>query len=132
MAQPTIEEFQASAQKFLEANAERKAAEKKFVWGEGSDKVSMFEEKDRSSERRDVAKAQEWRQKKYDAGFGWITGPEQFGGRGLPAAYQRAYDSIESKFEVPNQSCFTIGLGMVAPTILVEVPPGNSWMVSLI
>ena len=120
VAHPSIEEFQAQALKFLEANAERKAAEKKFVWGEGSDKVSMFEEKDRSSERRDVAKAQEWRQKKYDAGFGWITGPEQFGGRALPGAYQRAYDSVESKFDVPNQSCFTIGLGMVAPTILAH------------
>ena len=120
MSQPSLAEFEAQALAFLEANAPRKQAEKKFVWGEGSDKVAMFEEKDRDSERRDVAKAQEWRQKRFAAGFGWITGPEQFGGRALPAAYQRAYDSLESKFEIPNQSCFTIGLGMVAPTILAH------------
>ena len=120
MSQPSITDFEAEALAFLEANAPRKQAEKKFVWGEGSDKVAMFEEKDRTSERLDVAKAQEWRQKRYAAGFGWITGPEQFGGRALPAAYQRAYDSLESKFEIPNQSCFTIGLGMVAPTILAH------------
>lgn len=114
---PTLEEFQAEALAFLEANAKRKETERKFVWGEGSDKVAMFEEKDRKSEQADVAAACAWRQKKFDAGFGYITGPAQYGGRGLPGAYARAFDSLESKFEIPSQSCFTIGLGMVAPTI---------------
>lgn len=117
---PSLTDFEAEALAFLEANATRKQAEKKFVWGEGSDKVSMFEEKDRESERDDVARAQEWRRKRFDAGFGWITGPVDFGGRALPGPYQRAYDALESKFETPNMSCFTIGLGMVAPTILAH------------
>ncbi|MDA2967469.1 MAG: acyl-CoA dehydrogenase family protein [Actinomycetota bacterium] len=118
MSQPTLEQFQADALEFLEANAPRKEAEKKFVWGEGADKVTMFEEKDRQSEKLDVAEACAWRRKKFDAGFGYIFGPKQFGGRGLPVAYSRAYDALESKYEIPSQSCFTIGLGMVAPTII--------------
>lgn len=118
MSQPTLEQFQADALAFLEANAPRKEAEKKFVWGEGADKVTMFEEKDRQSEKLDVAKACAWRRKKFDAGFGYIFGPAQYGGRGLPVAYSRAYDALESKYEIPSQSCFTIGLGMVAPTIV--------------
>ena len=118
MSQPTLEQFQADALAFLEANAPRKEAEKKFVWGEGADKVAMFEEKDRQSEKLDVAKACAWRRKKFDAGFGYIFGPAQYGGRGLPVAYSRAYDALESKYEIPSQSCFTIGLGMVAPTIV--------------
>ena len=118
MSQPTLEQFQADALAFLEANAPRKEAEKKFVWGEGADKVSMFEEKDRQAEKLDVAKACAWRQKKFDAGFGYIFGSEQYGGRELPAAYSRAYEALEAKYEIPNQSCFTIGLGMVAPTIV--------------
>ncbi len=118
MSQPTLEQFQADALAFLEANASRKEAEKKFVWGEGTDKVAMFEEKDRRAEKLDVAAACAWRRKKFDAGFGYIFGPEQYGGRGLPVAYSRAYDALESKYEIPNQSCFTIGLGMVAPTIV--------------
>lgn len=117
---PSLADFETEALAFLEANTTRKQAEKKFVWGEGSDKVSMFEEKDRDSERDDVARAQEWRRKRFDAGFGWIGGPTEFGGRGLPGSYQRVYDSLESKFETPNMSCFTIGLGMVAPTILAH------------
>ena len=118
MSQPTLEQFQADALAFLEANAPRKEAEKKFVWGEGADKVAMFEEKDRESEKLDVAEACAWRRKKFDAGFGYIFGPAQYGGRGLPIAYSRAYDALESKYEIPSQSCFTIGLGMVAPTIV--------------
>ena len=118
MSQPTLEQFQADALAFLEANASRKEAEKKFVWGEGTDKVAMFEEKDRRAEKLDVAAACAWRRKKFDAGFGYIFGPEQYGGRSLPVAYSRAYDALESKYEIPNQSCFTIGLGMVAPTIV--------------
>ena len=118
MSQPTLEQFQADALAFLEANAPRKEAEKKFVWGEGADKVAMFEEKDRQSEKLDVAEACAWRRKKFDAGFGYIFGPAQYGGRGLPVAYSRAYDALESKYEFPSQSCFTIGLGMVAPTIV--------------
>jgi len=118
MSQPTLEQFQADALAFLEANAPRKEAEKKFVWGEGADKVSMFEEKDRQAEKLDVAEACAWRQKKFDAGFGYIFGSEQYGGRELPAAYSRAYEALEAKYEIPNQSCFTIGLGMVAPTIV--------------
>ena len=118
MSQPTLEQFQADALAFLEANAPRKEAEKKFVWGEGADKVAMFEEKDRAAEKLDVAEACAWRRKKFDAGFGYIFGSEQYGGRGLPVAYSRAYDALESKYEIPSQSCFTIGLGMVAPTIV--------------
>ena len=120
MSQPTLEQFQADALAFLEANAPRKEAEKKFVWGEGADKVAMFEEKDRAAEKLDVAEACAWRRKKFDAGFGYIFGSEQYGGRDLPAAYSRVYDSLEAKYEIPNQSCFTIGLGMVAPTIVAH------------
>ena len=116
----SIEDFQAEVTGFLEANVAKKEDEEKFVWGEGSDKVAMFEERSREHELAGLAKAQEWRAKRYDNGLGWITGPEQFGGRQLTAAHQRAYDSLESQYEAPNQSFFTIGLGMVAPTILAH------------
>ena len=46
----SIEEFQAEVTNFLKANADEKADEKRFVWGEGSDKVAMFEERDRQAE----------------------------------------------------------------------------------
>ena len=87
----TLDQFESEAKSFLDSNASLKAEEKKFVWGEGSDKVTLFDEKTRKNEREELAKAQEWRQKKFDAGFGWITGPSQYGGRELPQAYERAW-----------------------------------------
>jgi alkylation response protein AidB-like acyl-CoA dehydrogenase len=116
----TLEVFEKEARDFLDSNVAKKEAEKKFVWGEGSDKVAMFEEKDRDTELADVRKAQAWRATKYDAGFGWIGGPKEYGGRELPNAYERLWNSLESQYQVPNQSAFTIGLGMVAPTFLAH------------
>ena len=120
MAAISLDVFEKEAREFLDANATRKEAEKKFVWGEGSDKVAMFEEKERTKELDDLAAACAWRSKKFDAGFGWITGPEAYGGRELPHAYERLWASLESQYEVPAQSFFAIGLGMVAPTILAH------------
>jgi alkylation response protein AidB-like acyl-CoA dehydrogenase len=116
----TIDEFRAQADEFLRANATEKSAERKFVWGEGSDKVAMFEERDRGTEQALLSEAQAFRAKRFDAGFGWISGPEQYGGRALPTGYQRAYDALEARFDVPSQAFFLIGLGMVAPTILAH------------
>jgi acyl-CoA dehydrogenase len=121
MADISLDEFRSEAEAFLSANAElRESEEKPFVWGEGDDSVALFEEVDRDEEKVELAKAQAWRAKKFDAGFGWITGPEEYGGRALPAAYDRAYAALESRYEVPDQGFFGIGLGMVAPTILAH------------
>jgi acyl-CoA dehydrogenase len=118
-----VQQFTKQAEEFLSANLPRKEASKAFVWGEGSDNVSMFEEKTREAEHEMVVHAKAWRTKKFDAGFGWITGPKEFGGAGLTAAHERAYAAVEANYKVPNQSIFTIGLGMVAPTILAHGSP---------
>ena len=62
----------------------------------------LFEEKSVEAERRDVASAKAWRAAMFDAGFGWITGPTQLGGRGLPGTYQRMYDDEASRFASPQ------------------------------
>ena len=119
----TLEAFGVEARAFLDANAPRRESEQRFVWGEGSDAVAIFEEKTREQERTDLAAAQVWRAARYDAGFGWITGPTAYGGRELPVAFQRLWDQLESQHQVPVQSYFMIGLGMVAPTILAHGTP---------
>ncbi len=122
--QPTLDEFRDECVAFLDANAKlRVAEEKKFVWGEGDDDVAMFEEVDREKELRDLAEAKAWRAKKYDAGLGYITGAKEFGGRELPGTYDRLYSSLEAKYDIPGQSFFGIGLGMVAPTIKDHAQP---------
>jgi alkylation response protein AidB-like acyl-CoA dehydrogenase len=116
----TIEEFTAAARQFLDATVRPLDADRKFVWGEGSDNVAMFEERTREEEDAVIAAARAFRQTRLDAGFGWITGPTEFGGRGLDKSFQAAYDAVEAGYDVPNQSPYLIGLGMIAPTILAH------------
>lgn len=119
----TLEQFEEEARAFLDQRAERKPPVAEFVWGEGSDDVAVFDEKDRDAEAAEAEASKEWRRARFDEGFGWITGPEEYGGRGLPARYERAYQSIESQYATPPMGVFTISLGMVAPTILAHATP---------
>ena len=109
-------EFLDEARQFLDANAERRS-DKKRVWGEGSDQVSIFTEHTPEQDRAEVGAAKAWRAKAYDAGFGWITGPKRWGGRELPGSYEKAYRALEAQYDTPSQGAFGIGLGMIAPTI---------------
>ena len=116
----SVDDYAADARTFLNANAERKESKKKFVWGEGSDNVSMFEERSRESELEMLRKAKEWQAKRFDNGFTWITGPAEYGGAGLTNAHERAYNAVEREYKTPPLGAFQIGLGMVAPTILAH------------
>ena len=118
----TVEDFRAEAKAFLDANAELRQ-EQKFAWGEGSDAVGILEEKSAEEELEQLRAAKEWRAKAFDAGFAWISGPTEYGGRGAPATHERAYKELEARYAVPNQTPFGIGLGMVAPTILAHAIP---------
>jgi len=110
------QEFLDEARQFLDANAERRTDAGR-VWGEGSDEVAIFAEHTPEQDRVEVGAAKEWRAKVYDAGFGWITGPTQWGGRDLASSYEKAYRALESQYDTPSQAAFGIGLGMIAPTI---------------
>ena len=90
MPDVSLDEFAEEVTAFFSANAKLKMAEDKpFVWGEGDDDIGLFEEVDREKEKVVLKEAQEWRAKRYDAGLGWLTGPKEYGGRELTAAYER-------------------------------------------
>jgi acyl-CoA dehydrogenase len=115
-------QFRADATAFLDANAERRV-EEKFEWGKGSDRVGLLEEKTPEQEAAEIADAKAWKAKEFDAGFGWITGPEEYGGQALTASHDRAYREVAAAYAIPSQTIFGIGLGMVAPTILAHAIP---------
>jgi alkylation response protein AidB-like acyl-CoA dehydrogenase len=119
----TRDEFRAEASAFLEANAKRRV-EATQVWGQGSDEVSIFPERTPEEDAVMLAEAKEWRAKVFDAGFGWISGAEEYGGRGLPRDFERVWQGLESDYDVPSIGPFGIGLGMVAPTILAHAVEG--------
>lgn len=113
------QDFERSALSFLEANAPPRV-EASRAWGEGSDQVSVLPERSLEEELSELADARAWAQKRFDAGFGWITGPPAYGGRGLSRSFQRLYDAAEARFATPPMTPYGIGLGMVAPTILAH------------
>jgi alkylation response protein AidB-like acyl-CoA dehydrogenase len=113
------DEFRQAAQEFLQSSAEARV-EIEQAWGEGPDVVSVLPERSAEEEREELEAARSWAQTRFDAGFGWITGPARYGGRELSRDFQRIYDSLESGFATPPMTVFAIGLGMVAPTILAH------------
>ena len=116
--------FAAEARAFLDAHAERlPEVADAFEWGRGDDFVGIVEEGDPAEQVAALSAAQAWAASRFDAGFGWIDGPSELGGRELGTDLVRLYRGLESGYVVPDQSIFTIGLGMVAPTILAHANP---------
>jgi alkylation response protein AidB-like acyl-CoA dehydrogenase len=116
----SLEEFTAEAEAYLAEHypKARRSESRRFVWGEGSDEVRVFQEPDPEQEADALPAIKAWRAGLWEAGFGWITGPTEYGGRGLPGSYQRAFERVARGFEVPGDGALTISLGMIAPTIL--------------
>lgn len=123
MSQPTLDEFRTEVTAFLDANAAPKPEATEFVWGEGSDNVALFEEVAPDEEARQLAAAKAWLATRAEAGLHWIAGPDELGGRGLTKAHDQLYRSLETRYQVPKQSFFGIGFGMVAPTIQAHGTP---------
>lgn len=59
----------------------------------------------------------EFQAKLFDAGLAGITWPREYGGQGLTNEHQRVYNEVAGAYEYPA-GVFTIGLGMVMPTLL--------------
>jgi acyl-CoA dehydrogenase len=124
-AVPDLDQFVGEARAFLDAHAERRShgrggPGRGFVWGEEDERVAIVEEKDPDQEQADLALARAWVATRYDAGFGWIEGPVAYGGRGLTGEHTRRYRALEQEYAVPDLSGFTVGLGMVGPTVAVH------------
>ena len=115
-----VREFARQAREFLDAHATR-AEQAEFRWGEGEDTVAYFnaDPPDVKDVKLDAAKA--WQRTRYENGFGWISGPSEYGGQGLTPVHELIYNSIESEYDVPDTGTLAvIGLGMIGPTILAH------------
>ena len=118
---PPLTDYLAEARAWLGERYQLREADtgrRQFIWGEGSDEVRVFQEPDPETEVDALPAIRSWRKALWAAGYGWITGPPEYGGAGLPGAYQRGFEQLTRSFAVPGDSSLTIGLGMVAPTIL--------------
>jgi alkylation response protein AidB-like acyl-CoA dehydrogenase len=110
-------EFLAAAANFTQAAAGRRA---RTPSRPAPERVALFPDLTAEEEQAELEAARAWRQERFDAGYGWLSGPVEHGGAGLSAAHERAYLRLERACTTPfpPQRIYDIGLGMVAPAIL--------------
>jgi acyl-CoA dehydrogenase len=116
-------EFATEAARFLAASAPRRSAEQAVEWGVGEERLALFHETSGEEERAEADAARRWQRAKWDAGFGWITGPAEYGGRGLGDSYERLFRLLEGEFDVADMSPLRIGLGTVGAALLAHGTP---------
>jgi alkylation response protein AidB-like acyl-CoA dehydrogenase len=121
-ATPEEVAFQESVRAFLDAHA-KPLPEWEEGWGNGPDELAAGAEPTREEELRMVEAAVAFRRELFDAGFGWITGPPEYGGAGLDQRYQDLFDEVAAAYELPSEACFIVGHHIVAPTLLAWGTP---------
>ena len=115
MDTPTLEEFTAAARGWLATIAEPRSA---LAWGVGPDSSAVFENWTPEQERAETDRIRAYEQAKYDAGWGALTWPEEYGGRNLPMAYALAFRQEEEAYDVPRRTeMFSVTQQLVAPTV---------------
>jgi acyl-CoA dehydrogenase len=115
-------DFLSTARAFLDANARRRDTTQ-VPWGEGPDTLDYFAQTTRDDELAAVRTAQQWQRTKFDAGFAWITGPPEFGGRALDATYELAYHQLEAEYETGGNDSLIGMIHLLAPTLLEHGSP---------
>ena len=122
-AVPSVESFAAAARSWLAARLPL-AVPEQLAWGEGSDDVSVFHRLSFAEEKALLERAMAWQQEKYDAGYGAISWPAEYGGAGLSAAHEQAFNEAETNFAVPvGHETFAVTTHLVAPTIRIFGTP---------
>ncbi|MBM7518487.1 acyl-CoA dehydrogenase family protein [Nocardioides nitrophenolicus] len=115
MSAPDIDTFVAEARSWLATVAEPRT---RRPWGEGSDAVAVFENWTAEEERAETDRIRGYEQAKFDAGFGAITWPAEYGGRDLPTSYLLAFRRVEAEYDVPRRTeMFPVTQQLIAPTI---------------
>lgn len=100
-----IDDFVSAATAFLDTHCTRRD-DAAFVWGEGSDRISILPERSLAEDLADKAAAADWLRTRFDAGYERLQGDEA-----------RAFATLERDYEQPDLTSFGISLGMVAPTL---------------
>jgi alkylation response protein AidB-like acyl-CoA dehydrogenase len=116
-----LDAYRSRARTWLASHLQARAAESADgdqPWGIGSDDVSVFHDLSFDDERALLDRAMQWQQVKFDAGYGAITWPAEFGGSSLPQAYEEAFSEEEAAYETPlGHETFSVTTQLIAPTI---------------
>lgn len=88
--------------------------------------VSIFHDLAHDDELALLRAAMDWQRRKFDAGFGAITWPSEYGGEGLAPEFAAAFAEEEERFGIPrSHELFSVTVHLIAPTLRVIGPPGR-------
>lgn len=65
-----------------------------------------------------------WRKTCFDAGFGWVDGPVEYGGRGLSGAHAAVYREIERDHAVPDDVYTRFSVSILCPSLADHASSG--------
>ncbi len=113
---PAPDEFRAAARAWLASVASPRAA--RDSWGSGDDSVPVFHNWTEAEEREHTGRIAAWERIRFDAGWGALSWPGEFGGRGLSVSYEHLFRAEEAHFDVPRRTeIFPVTQQLVAPAI---------------
>ena len=120
-----LAQWQARAREWLRSRAQPRDGET-GAGSPGLGSVAVFDNLTFDQEQEQLAAAAAWQRAKLAAGYGAITWPAEFGGAGLPAAYEEAFGREEARVAVPRKNeLFSVTLELVAPTIAAFGTPAQ-------
>jgi alkylation response protein AidB-like acyl-CoA dehydrogenase len=121
MVLPDLATYRQECRDWLAAHVEpADDADDLGTWGVGNDGVSVFHDLTFEEEARLLHDAMRWQQTKFDAGYGAISWPEEFGGAGLPADFEQVFLDEERAFKIPpTHETFSVTVRLIAPTVRI-------------
>jgi alkylation response protein AidB-like acyl-CoA dehydrogenase len=110
--QVSVEEYRSQARAWLAANLERR----------DGPVASLIDNVDKSEE--EIAAERSLQAKLYEAGYAGITWPAEYGGQGLPQAYEDAFAAEARGFRLPDFGVAgATSFGVCAKTMLAHASP---------
>jgi alkylation response protein AidB-like acyl-CoA dehydrogenase len=114
-----LESWRAGVRQWLASVAPPKSDEV-LIWGEGDPRLQIFLAMSHDEEVSYLERVREYRRQRFDAGYGAISLPEEFGGAGLPSVYSVAFADEEREFAVPPSSeIISVTTGLVGAAVSV-------------
>lgn len=120
MTGPDLDTFRREADAFLSSHHPRRET---GCSAPKSDRITVIPERQPAEESCEIQSARGWAATAFDAGFGWIDGPVEFGGRGLDPAFASAYRQLEQAYDLPDEHYTRFSIGILTPTLLTHGSP---------
>ncbi|WP_230424827.1 acyl-CoA dehydrogenase family protein [Prauserella cavernicola] len=80
--------------------------------------VAVFHDLPFDEERALLARIQHWLRTRFDAGYGALSWPEEYGGAGLSELHEEVFAGVEREFETPGRHELTsVSTALIAPTV---------------